>query len=109
MQFIKKVFSLLGKIVITFLEANLSLLEDLKSFRNKLVFFTCCIVVLIILLDRDYRVALASLGLFEFFVCYYFNNRKIKDPTIVEKIVEKLNTKETTNYTSEDTTNHYMD
>ena len=72
MQFIKKVFELLGKIVVTFLEANLSLLEDLKSFRNKLVFFTCALTVLIILLDRDYRVMLAALGLFEFFICYYF-------------------------------------
>ena len=52
MNFIKKVFQLLCNIVIAFLEANLSLLEDLKSFRNKLVFFTCALVVLIILLDR---------------------------------------------------------
>lgn len=109
MQFIKKVFSLLAKIILTFLEANLSLLEDLKSFRNKLVFFTCLLVVLIILLDRDYRVMLAALGLFEFFICYYFNNRKIKEPTIVQNIVEKLN-KETNEYSSNNTDNdHYME
>ena len=94
MNFIKKVFKLIGDIIVAILEANLSLFQDLKSFRNKLVFFTCCIVLLIILLDRDYRVALASLGLFEFFICYYFNNRKIKDANIVEKIVEKLNNKD---------------
>ena len=88
--FIKKVFQLLCNIIIAFLEANLSLLEDLKSFRNKLVFFTCALVVLIILLDRDYRVMLASLGLFEIFICYYFNNRKIKDANVIEKIVEKF-------------------
>ena len=90
LAFIQKVFDLLGKITVTFLEANLSLLEDLKSFRNKLVFFTCGLVVLIILLDIDYRVTLAALGLFEFFLCYYFNNRKIKDASIVEKIADKL-------------------
>ena len=94
MNFIKKVIKLICDIIIAILEANLSLFQDLKSFRNKLVFFTCCIVVLIILLDRDYRVALASLGLFEFFICYYFNNRKIKDANIVEKIVEKINNKD---------------
>lgn len=88
--FIKKVFSLIGDIIIAILEANLSLFEDLKSFRNKLVFFTCLLVVLIILLDRDYRVMLAALGLFEFFICYYFNNRKVKDASIVEKIADKL-------------------
>jgi len=94
LSFIKKVFELLGKIIVTFLEANLSLLEDLKSFRNKLVFFTCALTVLIILLDRDYRVMLAALGLFEFFICYYFNNRKIKDASIVEKIIKATNKEE---------------
>lgn len=88
--FIKKVFQLLCSIVIAFLEANLSLLEDLKSFRNKLVFFTCSLVVLIILLDRDYRVMLAALGLFEIFICYYFNNRKVKDANVIENIVDKF-------------------
>lgn len=88
--FIKKVFTLLGDIIVAILEANLTLFQDLKSFRNKLVFFTCGLTVLIILLDRDYRVMLAALGLFEFFICYYFNNRKIKDATIVEKIVDKF-------------------
>ena len=87
-NFIKKVFTLLGDIIVAILEANLTLFQDLKSFRNKLVFFTCGLTVLIILLDRDYRVMLAALGLFEFFICYYFNNRKIKDATIVEKIVK---------------------
>ena len=91
MNFIKKVFKLIGDTIVAILEANLSLFQDLKSFRNKLVFFTCCIVVLIILLDRDYRVTLAALGLFEFFICYYFNNRKVKDANIVEKIVDKFN------------------
>lgn len=91
MKFIKNVINLLQRIVIAILEANLSLFEDLKSFRNKLVFFTCLLVVLIILLDRDYRVMLAALGLFEFFICYYFNNRKIKDPSIIENIVKNLN------------------
>lgn len=90
MQFIKKVFQLLGNIILAFLEANLSLLEDLKSFRNKLVFFTCFLVVLIILLDRDYRVMLAALGLFEVFICYYFNNRKVKDANVIENIVDKF-------------------
>lgn len=90
MNFIKKVFKLIGDIIVAILEANLSLFQDLKSFRNKLVFFTCCLVVLIILLDRDYRVMLAALGLFEFFICYYFNNRKVKDANIVEKIVDKF-------------------
>lgn len=91
-KFIKDVINLLQRIVIAILEANLSLFEDLKSFRNKLVFFTCLLVVMIILLDRDYRVMLAALGLFEFFICYYFNNRKIKEPTIVEKITKNLDT-----------------
>lgn len=90
MNFIKTIFNLFGKIIIAFLEANLSFLEDLKSFRNKLVCFTCALVVLIILLDRDYRVMLAALGLFEIFICYYFNNRKVKDATVVEKIVDKF-------------------
>lgn len=93
-KFIKDVINLLQRIVIAILEANLSLFEDLKSFRNKLVFFTCLLVVLIILLDRDYRVMLAALGLFEFFICYYFNNRKIKDANIVEKIIKATNKKE---------------
>ena len=90
MKFIKTIFNLIGKIIIAFLEANLSFLEDLKSFRNKLVCFTCALVVLIILLDRDYRVMLAALGLFEIFICYYFNNRKVKDANVIENIVDKF-------------------
>ena len=88
MQYIKKIFKLMGDIIVAILEANLTLFQDLKSFRNKLVFFTCLLTLLIILLDRDYRVMLAALGLFEFFICYYFNNRKVKDANIVEKIVK---------------------
>lgn len=96
MKFIKNVINLLQRIVIAILEANLSLFEDLKSFRNKLVFFTCLLVVMIILLDRDYRVMLAALGLFEFFICYYFNNRKIKDPSIIATITKNLSKEDTT-------------
>ena len=92
-NFIKKVFTLLGDIILAILEANLTLFQDLKSFRNKLVFFTCALTVLIILLDRDYRVILAALGLFEFFICYYFNNRKVKDANIVEKIIKATSKK----------------
>ena len=94
LSFIKKVFTLLGDIIVAILEANLTLFQDLKSFRNKLVFFTCGLTVLIILLDRDYRVMLAALGLFEFFICYYFNNRKIKDASIVEKIIKATSKEE---------------
>ena len=94
LSFIKKVFTLLGDIIVAILEANLTLFQDLKSFRNKLVFFTCGLTVLIILLDRDYRVMLAALGLFEFFICYYFNNRKVKDASIVEKIIKATSKEE---------------
>lgn len=90
MEFIKKVISLIKSLIIELLEVNLSILTDLKSFRNKLVFFTCGLVFFIIWKGEDYRVSLAALGLLEFFLCYYFNNRKVKDASIVEKIAEKL-------------------
>lgn len=90
-EFIKTIFSLLKDIIISTLEVILSLITDLKSFRNKLVFFTCGLVLIIILQDKDYRVSLAALGLLEFFLCYYFNNRKVKDANIIENIVDKFN------------------
>ena len=89
-DFIKTIFTLSRDIIISTLEVILSLVTDLKSFRNKLVFFTCGLVLIIILQDKDYRISLAALGLLEFFLCYYFNNRKIKDASIVEKIADKL-------------------
>ena len=88
-EFIKSAFNLVKSIIISFLELVLSITEDLHSFRNKLVFFTCGLVFIIIWQDKDYRVSLAALGLLEFFLCYYFNNRKIKEPSIVEKITKR--------------------
>ena len=89
-QFILTLFKLVKSILISFLELILSTITDLHSFRNKLVFFTCGLVFIIILQDKDYRISLAALGLLEFFLCYYFNNRKVKDASIVEKIADKL-------------------
>jgi len=81
---------LIKEIMINFLKLILTIFTDLQSFRNKLVFFTCGLVFIIIWQDKDYRVSLAALGLLEFFLCYYFNNRKVKDATIIEKITDKL-------------------
>ena len=88
--FLQIVIKLIKTIIVAFLELVLSIITDLQSFRNKLVFFTCGLVFIIIWQDKDYRISLAALGLLEFFLCYYFNNRKIKDASIVEKITEKL-------------------
>ena len=90
MEFIKKVWTLIKSIVIELLEVNLSILTDLKSFRNKLVFFTCLLVFIIIWQDKDYRVSLAALGLLEFFLCYYFNNRKVKDASMIKTVVKEI-------------------
>lgn len=79
MQFLKSISNLSKDIVKAFLEVNLSILKDLKSFRNKLVFYTCVLVFFICSRENDYRVTLGALGLLEIFLCYYFNNRKIKD------------------------------
>ena len=88
--FLQIVIKLIKSIIVAFLELVLSIITDLQSFRNKLVFFTCGLVFIIIWQDKDYRISLAALGLLEFFLCYYFNNRKIKDASIIEKITEKL-------------------
>ena len=82
--------NLIKEIMINFLKLILTIFTDLQSFRNKLVFFTCGLVFIIIWQDKDYRISLAALGLLEFFLCYYFNNRKVKDATIIEKITDKL-------------------
>lgn len=79
MSYWKSILELLKEMLKSFLEVNLSILNDLKSFRNKLVFFTCLLVFMICSQNQDFRVSLASLGLLEFFLCYYFNNRKVKD------------------------------
>lgn len=93
MSYWKSILELLKDILKAFLEVNLSILNDLKSFRNKLVFFTCLLVFIICVQNQDYRVSLGGLGLLEFFLCYYFNNRKVKDATksatIIKNIVKK--------------------
>ena len=89
MTFLQSILQLLKDIVIAFLEVNLSLLKDLKSFRNKLVVYTCLVVFLIIKEQTDYKVILSALGLLEIFLCYYFNNRKIKDPSIIKEVLKQ--------------------
>lgn len=88
MTFLGTILDLIKQIIIAFLKVNLSILTDLESYRNKLVFFTFILVVFIICKNNDYRVILSALGLLEIFICYYFNNRKIKD-NIVPKIKKK--------------------
>ena len=88
MSFWQTILQLLKDMVIAFLEVNLTILTDLKSFRNKLVFFPCGLVTFVVIQNNDYRVCLAALGLLEFFLCYYFNNRKVKDNSIIEKITK---------------------
>ena len=88
--FLQIVIKLIKSIIVAFLELVLSIITDLQSFRNKLVFFTCGLVFIIIWQDKDYRISLAALGLLEFFLCYYFNNRKVKDASIIENITDKL-------------------
>ena len=90
MNFWKSVLDLLKQIVLAFLEVNLSILKDLESFRNKLVFFTCGLVTYVVIQNNDFRVCLAALGLLEIFLCYYFNNRKMKDNSVAGSVVEKI-------------------
>lgn len=89
MNFWQSILDLLKQIVVAFFEVNLSILLDLKSFRNKLVVFTCFLVTVVVLRNNDFRVSLAALGLLEIFLCYYFNNRKQKDNSI-GGVVEKI-------------------
>lgn len=91
MTFLGTILDLIKQIIIAFLKVNLSILTDLESYRNKLVFFTFILVVFIICKNNDYRVILSALGLLEVFICYYFNNRKIKDVSkeVVKNIIKK--------------------
>lgn len=85
MIFIKSTIKLLGLILENILKLILNIISDLYSFRNKLVVFTCILVAIVVINNDDFRVSLASLGLLEIFLCYYFNNRKIKDESIIRK------------------------
>ena len=79
-SFFKEIWELIQEIIIAFFQVNLTIMNDLKSFRNKLVFFTCLLVFIVCCQNQDYRVSVASLGLLEIFLCYYFKNRKQKEP-----------------------------
>ena len=83
--FLKEIWELIQEIIIAFFEVNLTIMNDLKSFRNKLVFFTCLIVFIVCVTNKDYRISVASLGLLEIFLCYYFKNRKQKEPIKEER------------------------
>ena len=90
MIYIKSIIELIKQIITSVLKLTLSITEDLQSFRNKLVLFTCFLVFIIIWKDKDYRISLAALGLLEFFLCYYFNNRKVKDASKIKTIVKEI-------------------
>ena len=78
-SFLKEIWKLIQEIIIAFFQVNLTIMNDLKSFRNKLVFFTCLLVFIVCYQNQDYRVSVTSLGLLEIFLCYYFKNRKQKE------------------------------
>lgn len=90
MIYLKAVIELIKQIIISILKLILSITDDLQSFRNKLVLFTCFLVFIIIWKDKDYRISLAALGLLEFFLCYYFNNRKVKDASKIKTVVKEI-------------------
>lgn len=89
MQFIKNILNTTLQIIEALFKLILSMLSDLHSFRNKLVVFTCILVAIVVIRNNDYKIILAALGLLEIFLCYYFNNRKVKDSTSTRKSVSK--------------------
>ena len=75
MSFWKDLLNLGKELVIAFFKFWLTLLEDLHSFRNKLILVSTLICLYTIHKEQSNEVIIASLGIWNMIIAYYFKKR----------------------------------
>ena len=75
MSFWKELFSLSKDLIISLFKFWLTLLEDLHSFRNKLILISTLLCIYTIYKEQSNEVIIASLGIWNMIIAYYFKKR----------------------------------
>lgn len=75
MSFWKELLDLGKELVIAFVKFWLTLLEDLHSFRNKLILVSTLLCLYTINKEQSNEVIIASLGIWNMIIAYYFKKR----------------------------------
>lgn len=75
MSFWKELLDLGKELVIAFVRFWLTLLEDLHSFRNKLILVSTLLCLYIINKEQSNEVIIAALGIWNMIIAYYFKKR----------------------------------
>lgn len=76
LSFFEEIYLLLKEVLLNALEALISFLDDVRSFRNCLVVLTFGLVVWIIQTKGDTTVTLTALGLWSTILAWYFKLRQ---------------------------------
>ncbi len=76
LNFFKELYALLKEVLFNALEALISFLDDIRSFRNCLVVLTFGLVIWIIQTKGDTSVTLTALGLWSTILAWYFKLRQ---------------------------------
>lgn len=75
MSFWKELLELGKELVIAFVKFWLTLLEDLHSFRNKLILVSTLLCLYTINKEQSNEVIIAALGIWNMIIAYYFKKR----------------------------------
>lgn len=75
MSFWKEILSLCKDLFLCFLRFWVSLFDDLKSFRNKLILVSTLLCIYTIHKEQSSEVIIASLGIWNMIIAYYFKKR----------------------------------
>jgi len=75
MNFSKELWSLIKELILAFFKFWVSLLTDLHSFRNKLILVSTLLCLYTINKEQSNEVIIASLGIWNMIIAYYFKKR----------------------------------
>ena len=74
-MFLKEILSLFHELLLSFLKFWISIFEDLKSFRNKLILISTLLCIYTINKGQSNEVIITSLGIWNMIIAYYFKKR----------------------------------
>lgn len=75
MSFWKELLELGKELVLSFVRFWVTLLEDLHSFRNKLILVSTLLCLYTINKEQSSEVIIAALGIWNMIIAYYFKKR----------------------------------
>lgn len=90
MSFWKEVLDLGKELFINLLKFWVSILGDLQSFRNKLICISTLLCIYTIYKEQSSEVIIASLGIWNMIIAYYFKKRNESKEMELKAEVEEV-------------------